>query len=118
MNDIENKAEAKTPVVQPACSICDEDGKVRLRVEMPGVDKDGLEISIEKNELTIAGKPLRSEGQGTWLLRERNRGDYRKRFIIDESIARDTIDAVLVDGVLTLTLATKEAAKPRKIEIR
>jgi len=118
MNELENKTEARTPVVQPACSICDEDGKVRLRVEMPGVDKEGLEISIEKNELAITGKPLRFDEPGTWLLRERNHGDYRKRFILDESIDRDRIEAVMADGVLTLVLATKEAAKPRKIEIK
>jgi len=118
MKELENKTEAKTPVVQPACSISEADGKVLLRVEMPGVDKGALEISIEKNELTIAGKPLRFEEEGTWLLRERNRGDYRKRFILDESIDREKIEAVMVDGILTLTLATKETSKPKKIEIK
>jgi len=118
MNEIEKKAETKAPVVQPECSIVEEDGKVRLRVEMPGVTRDGIEVSVEKNELYIVGKDSRKEAAGTYIVRERRRGEFRKRFIIDETIDRDRIEASMADGVLTLTLAVKEAAKPRKVEIR
>lgn len=118
MNELENKVETKKPVVQPECSISEEDGKVRLRVEMPGVTRDGIEVSVEKNELSIVGKDQRKEVEGTYLLRERRRGEFRKRFIIDETIDRERIEASMNEGVLTLTLAVKEAAKPRKVEIR
>jgi len=118
MNEPENKVESKRPVVQPECSIAEEDGKVRLHVEMPGITRDGIEVSIEKNELSIVGKDHRKEVEGTYLLRERRRGEFRKRFIIDETIDRDRIEASMADGVLTLTLAVKEAAKPRKVEIK
>jgi len=118
MNELEKTTETKAPVVQPECSIVEEDGKVRLRVEMPGVTRDGIEVSVEKNELCIVGKDSRKEAEGKYLIRERRRGEYRKRFIIDETIDREKIEAVMVDGVLTLTLAVKEAAKPRKVEIK
>jgi len=118
MNELEKKIETKKPVVQPECSIAEEDGKVRLRIEMPGAARDGIEVSVEKNELSIVGKNDRKEVEGTYLLRERRRGEYRKRFIIDETIDREKIEAVMVDGVLTLTLVVKEAAKPRKVEIK
>jgi len=118
MNELEKKVETQKPVVQPECSIAEEDGKVRLRVEMPGVVRDGIEVSVEKNELSIVGRDHRKEAEGTYLLRERRRGEFRKRFIIDETIDRDRIEASMADGVLTLTLAVKEAAKPRKVEIR
>ena len=118
MNDLEKKTETQTPAVQPACNICEENGEVRLSVEMPGVDKEGIEVSVEKNELIIQGRRSDTEPQGTFLIRERRQGNYRKRFIIDETIDRDRIQAVVVDGVLTLTLATKESAKPKKIEIK
>jgi HSP20 family protein len=118
MNEIVKKSDSKEPVVQPECSIAEEDGKVRLRVEMPGVDRDGIEVSVEKNELAIVGKNRRTEVEGTYLVRERRRGEFRKRFIIDETIDRDRIDASMADGVLTLTLSVKEAAKPRKVEIK
>lgn len=108
----------ETKTVQPLCSICEEDGKVRLSVEMPGVGKDGIEVSVERNELVITGKGRESRTDGAYLIRERRTGEYRKRFIIDETIDREKIEASMSDGVLTLVLNTKEAAKPRKIEIR
>jgi len=118
MNELAKRSEEKEAVVQPACNICEEDGKVRLSVEMPGIPRDGIEISLEKNELVIVGKSDRKEPEGSYLLRERRRGEFRKRFIIDETIDRDRIDATMINGVLTLVLNTKEAAKPKKIEIK
>ncbi len=118
MNDIATKNQEKVPVLQPACNICEEEGKVRLSMDMPGVARDGIEVSVEKNELTIVGRSARKEAEGAYLVRERRRGEYRKRFIIDETVDRDRIEASMANGVLSLTLNLKEAAKPRKIEIR
>jgi len=56
--------------------------------------------------------------EGTYLIRERQVGEYQKRFIIDETIDQDKIQAVMNDGVLQLTLNIKETAKPRRIEIK
>lgn len=118
MNEVvEKKQEPKVRMVQPACSICEDNGQILVRVEMPGVDKDGIEVSVEKNELVIKGKPALGAVEGTYLIRERQTGEYHKRFIIDETIDRDKIHAVMNDGILLLTLSIKEAAKPRKIDI-
>lgn len=108
----------ETKTIQPLCSVFEEDGKVRLTVEMPGVNKEGLEVSVEKNELVISGRGKEPKTEGSYLIRERRTGQYRKRFIIDETIDREKIEASMADGVLTLVLNTKEAAKPRRIEIR
>jgi len=118
MNDFEKRNENQTATIQPSCAICEEDGKVRLRLEMPGITKEDITISVEKNELAISAKHKTEAMAGTFLIRERRVGEYRKRFIIDETIDREQIEATMVDGVLTLTLAIKEAAKPRKIEIQ
>ncbi|MCX7655345.1 MAG: Hsp20/alpha crystallin family protein [Treponemataceae bacterium] len=108
----------KEKPLQPACSICEENGVVIVRLEMPGVDKAGIEVSVEKNELVIHGKPAETPVEGTYLIRERHSGEYHKRFIIDDTIDREKIEALMTDGVLQLTLHTKESAKPRKIEIK
>jgi HSP20 family protein len=113
----EKKTENKVRAIMPACSISEEDGVVQLRVEMPGVDKDGVEVSVEKNELIIEGKPKETSVEGKYLIRERAGGIYSKRFVLDDTIDQSKIQAVMNDGVLTLTLATKETAKPKKIEI-
>ncbi|MCA1949539.1 MAG: Hsp20/alpha crystallin family protein [Treponema sp.] len=119
MNEIvEKKQEQKIRTVQPACSICEDNGQVQVRLEMPGVDKDGIEVSVEKNELVIKGRPTINVTEGTYLIRERQTGEYHKRFIIDETIDRDKIQAVMNDGILQITLSVKEAAKPRRIEIK
>lgn len=118
MNDVSVREEKKLERIQPPCSICEEEGQVRLQVEMPGVDKDGITVRVEKNELIIEGHPSFDDPSGTWLLRERRRGDFFKRFIIDDTIDRDSVDARIQDGVLELTLHTRESAKPRKIEIK
>jgi len=118
MNEIAKRSEEKAAAVQPACDICEEDGKVKLSIDMPGVGKDGIEVSVEKNELVIVGKSDRKEAEGSYLIRERRRGEFRKRFIIDETVDRERIEATMANGVLKLTLNIKDAAKPRKIEIR
>ncbi len=118
MNDLEKRTEGNELVIQPSCAICEDDGKVTLRLEMPGVSKEDIEINVEKNELIISAKPKKEKVSGSYLIRERREGEYRKRFIIDETIDRDRIDAVMTNGVLNLNLAIKEAAKPRKVEIQ
>jgi HSP20 family protein len=101
----------------PACSISEETGAVTVKIEMPGVPKENLEIKIEGNELSIGGVRRQEAPQGHYLLRERRAESYRKLFTLDDSIAHDKVDASLADGVLTLNLKVKEAAKPRRIEI-
>jgi len=104
--------------IAPACSISEEEGVVTLRLEMPGVPKEGLELRIEGNNLTVQGERRREETRGTYLVRERRHEPFRKSFTLDDSIDREKIAAELVDGMLTVTLGVKEAAKPRRIEIR
>jgi len=117
MNELEKRGENRPAAIQPSCAICEEDGKVKLRLEMPGVSKEDIEVSVEKNELTISAKGSAQPAEGNYLIRERRVGEYRKRFIIDETIDREKIEANMVNGVLTLALSIKEAAKPRKVEI-
>lgn len=118
MNSDEKQIEERSRIVQPACSISEENGTVRLTLEMPGVDRDGIEVGVEGNELVISANNEAAAPEGKFLIKERLAGKYRKRFIIDETIDRDNIEASMSDGVLTLILATKESARPRKIEIR
>jgi HSP20 family protein len=102
----------------PACSIDEDVGVVTLKLEMPGVTKEGLDVSVEANTLTIEGRREGNIPSGEWLLRERPVGSYRKVFTLDETIDREKIEALLADGMLTVKLHIQEAAKPRKIAIK
>jgi HSP20 family protein len=109
---------ARRPMLLPVSTVCDSaDGRVQVVVEMPGVRQENLEVRIEGNELRVLGR--RDDTQDfTWLVRERRPGDYYQAWTLDETIDQSKVDAVLRDGVLTLTLDLKEQVKPRTVKIR
>ena len=117
MNEIAKTEENRRSLV-PASRVLEENGKVQVRLEMPGVGQGDLEIRVEGAELTVVGRRQDEATHGTWLLRERRRGDFHKTFAVDSSIDLEKINAELANGILTLTFPMKEAAKPRRIEIR
>ncbi len=92
-----------------------QDGYV-LQAEMPGVNKEGLDISLDDNVLTIVGR--RQPGLGATLLyRESDPADYRRVFELDPSIETAKIAAKIDQGILTLTLPKAEQVKPRRINV-
>lgn len=93
-----------------------KDGYV-LEAEMPGVNKDGLEITVENGELTIVGHRAAVESRGRELYRESRTNDFRRSFELDPSIDTTKISAKIDQGVLTLHLPKAEAVKPRKIAV-
>ena len=109
--------ERTTTFVSPEVNIFEtKDGYV-LEAEMPGVNKEGLEITLEGNELTITGhrqlEPLRGEP----LFRESNETGYRRVFELDPAIDTAKVSARMEQGVLRLTLPKSERVKPRKISV-
>jgi HSP20 family protein len=84
---------------------------------MPGVSKDGLEISVENNELSIVGRRNLPAIEGTLIHRESRPHSYRRLFEIDPSIDSAKISARMNQGVVTLTLPKAEEVKPRKIAV-
>ena len=109
-------ASARRQYVRPRANITENDGGYLVEVEMPGVNKSGLEITFENGELTLVGHrtaPVQSE----LLYRESHPADFRRVFEVDSTIDAANIRAQLEQGLLTLTLPKAEAAKPRRIEI-
>lgn len=94
----------------------DKDGYV-LEAEMPGVNKEGLEITLEGNEITILGHRQPETLKGEVLYRESRPVDYRRVFELDPAIDSTKISAKMEQGVLTLHLPKTEKVKPRKISI-
>ena len=90
-----------------------------LEAELPGVNKDSLEITVEDNELTIYGRRTDQSpsGTATTLWRESSRADYRRVFELDPAIDAAKIDAKIDQGVLTLRLPKSEQVKPRKVTV-
>ncbi len=93
-----------------------KDGYV-VEAEMPGVAKDGLEITVEGNEISIVGHRNHEVVSGTPLFRERNPADYRRLFELDPAIDTTKVTAKMDQGVLTLTLPKSERVKPRRVTV-
>jgi HSP20 family protein len=88
-----------------------------LEAEMPGVAKDGLEITLEGNALTLVGHRSDESPTGQALYRESRPADYRRVFELDPVIDANKINARVDQGVLTLSLPKAERVKPRKIAV-
>jgi HSP20 family protein len=93
-----------------------KDGYV-LEADMPGVNKQGLEITLQDNEITIVGHRATVQAPGQPIFRERRQADYRRAFQLDPAIDGAKITAKVNQGILTLTLPKSEQVKPRKIRV-
>ena len=112
-----NPARPERDYVSPEVSIYEtKDGYV-LEAEMPGVSKEGLEITLEGREITITGHRQKEVVAGAPLVRERALVDYRRVFELDPAIDTAKIAAQMNQGVLTLMLPKSEKVQPRKIAV-
>jgi HSP20 family protein len=112
-----NGQQAQEQFIAPVATVTENGDGYTLQVEMPGVNKEGLEMWVENNELTIMGRRSLPAVQGTLVHRESRRENFRRAFELDPSIDSAKISATIEQGVLTLTLPKAEQVKPRKITV-
>jgi HSP20 family protein len=108
---------AATEYVSPYVNIYETKEGYVLEAEMPGVNKDGLQITLEGNEITITGQRHTETPQGEKLVGERSFADYRRVFELDPAIDTSKIAAKMDQGILMLTLPKSEKVKPRQIKV-
>ncbi len=108
----------ETRFVTPATSIRKtEDGGYIVEAEMPGVPKDGIEVSVHENELILIGRRNSRTESGKAIYREIPRADFRRVFELDGTIDRNKIAARIENGVLSVVLPLAEEVKPRRIVV-
>ncbi|MGE3620171.1 MAG: Hsp20/alpha crystallin family protein [Acidimicrobiia bacterium] len=89
-----------------------------VSLDLPGVDAASIDVTVERNVLTVRAERRRGELEdGEVLLSERSHGTFSRQLFLGDSIDSTRIDARYVDGVLTLRLPVAEQAKPRRIPI-
>jgi HSP20 family molecular chaperone IbpA len=118
--EVEKKEEATIPArtFVPNADIFETSSELTLVLEMPGVDKSNVEISVEDGVLTIQGRLDFSKYQNLQpVYTEYNIGHYRRSFTLSNRIEQGKISAEMKDGVLTLVLPKAEEAKPRRITV-
>ena len=103
--------------ITPPSSVTEIADGYMLEIEMPGVKKDGLDISFENNELTITGRRSLPRVEGTLIHRESRPENFRRVFELDPSIDAEKISAKIDQGLVALTLPKAEHVKPRRITV-
>ena len=91
---------------------------VWVHIDLPGVKADSLDITVERNLLTISAERdwQRQDGDQAYF-GERYRGSFRRQIQLGDGLDLDNLEADLHDGVLTVRIPVAEKAKPRKVEI-
>jgi HSP20 family protein len=103
----------------PAMEVEENKEELVVRAEVPGMDRDDLEISLQNNTLSISGEKKRKEetGDGGYYQSERRYGRFQRVLTLPTDVDSEKIQASQNDGILTIRLPKSEASKPRKIEV-
>jgi HSP20 family protein len=112
--------EAEThAAIAPAVDVIEDEGGICLRADLPGVSKESLEVHVEGETLTIAGRM--NLGEATKLdsvYAEVRVASYRREFVLSRDLDTARIDATIKDGVLQVRVPKLEQARPRRIPVR
>lgn len=102
----------------PYTDVYETDEAVTLVLEMPGVDRKDVDISLENDVIRVQGRIDYSKYEGMEpVYTEYNVGHYTRSFALPSKVDQQQINAQLEDGVLTLTLPKAAEARPRRIAI-
>jgi HSP20 family protein len=118
--EVEKKQESTVALRSflPVADIFETNNALKVVLEMPGVDKETVEVGVENDVLSISGRVDLSKYEGLQpLYTEYNIGNYSRSFQISNRIDQNGIKAGLKDGVMTIMLPKSEQAKPRRIAV-
>jgi HSP20 family protein len=99
--------------------LMESDDQYHLSVDLPGISRDDVTVSVENNRLTIRGeRASQSHAEDANILRmERSVGTFYRAIRLPESVNEDAIKASFTNGVLSVTLPKTEKSRPKKIKI-
>ena len=103
----------------PSVDIYETENELVLKADLPDVDPKEIDVRVENQTLTLAGeRKFEAEAHNKGYHRiERSYGNFVRSFAVPNSFDTDKVNAAYKNGVLTVTLPKKEAAKPRQIKI-
>ena len=107
------------PTFRPRVDILETEAGLTLIADVPGAARDGIEVSLERRELTFRARVENDAPEGmTPLLREYEVGDFERRFTLTGDFDTDAIEADRRDGVLALTIPKAREVQARRIELK
>jgi HSP20 family molecular chaperone IbpA len=121
--DLVNRSNGRIEAVQqretiaPVVDVYENADDLLLLVDVPGVTNDGVDVQLDKGQLTILAKRC-EDAPGALLAGEYRSCDYLRVFSVPQGIEPSKIDAQLSGGVLRLRLPKSDSVKPRRIEVK
>jgi HSP20 family protein len=104
----------------PAVDLAEKDDAYIAKVELPGVSKDDVKITLQDNIITIRGekKDEKETKESNYHRVERSYGSFQRSFNLPTAVKGDKIEAQYKDGILTISLPKAEEAKRKQIEVK
>jgi HSP20 family protein len=95
------------------------DGDVLLRFDVPGIDPDSIEVTVDRGVLTVSVKRQEEHTENDkFFVHERSMGTFTRRLYLSKNLNADAVEAAYNNGVLEVRIPVLEQAKPRKVEVR
>lgn len=113
-------SETARPVLRPALDVIESENAVDIRVDLPGLSPDALNVEVEGDLLTISGELASEidEENERYHYRERRAGAFKRALRLSETVDAEHIEATYENGVLYLTLPKLPEAQPRQIKVK
>jgi HSP20 family protein len=114
----ESRPAGEWPTWTPAVEGCEEEGNWVIRVALPGVDPNDVEVSLAQNQLTIKGQRKQgTENQDNYFARELSYGRFERSFTLPEGVDHSKVTARYTNGMLEVRVPRPVAEAPRKVAV-
>ena len=104
--------------LHPALDIVEEEDKFILRIELPGIGKDDIDISIRGSVLTLKAEKKVEESKGNYYICERTFGTMHRTIELPQDVEADKASAIFENGVLELRLPKAEETRTKHVKVR
>ena len=108
---------SKTSGFVPRADAWEDEDTVTIEMPLPGVNPQDVDVTFEQDNIEITGEIPQREDERNWVMSERARGPFQRRFSLNVPVDADRAEAQFAHGVLTLSLPKREEIKPRKIAV-
>src|SRR4029077_16278687 len=118
-NDAGKDESLTTSSFAPAVDVYEDEHKVSLKVEVPGIDEKDIDVRVENNSLTVHGerKIEKEEKEENYRRVERQYGSFTRNFTLPTTVDTENVSADYDKGVLKISLPKKAEAKPKQIKV-
>jgi len=118
-NDAGRDESLATSTFAPAVDVYEDEHKVTLKIEVPGIDEKDIDVRVENNVLTVSGerKIEKDEKEENYRRVERQHGSFTRSFTLPQTVDTESVSANYDKGVLKIDLPKKAEAKPKQIKV-